>query len=148
MRTADGSADLLQMRDFLTHCLAVDTHISDVECKEQPVDADAATSTETNGSPRWEICAKYVVKYVLTDMKTSHIKKLPCLCQTESCANPVSPLHVIMESFFSDAARLTFSCLVLSFLVTAKQILRKVCEGSYSPVDETKSDIWCKMTGR
>lgn len=134
MRTADGSTDMLQMRDFLTHCLAVDAHISDVEHKEQPVDADAVTSTETNESLRWEICAKYVVKYVLTDMKTSHIKKIALfvpdwkLCKS---SQSTSCHHGIL---FLDAAQFTFSCLVLSFLVTAKQTLRKVCKGGYSPV--------------
>lgn len=48
----DGPSDILQMTDFLTHCLALDAHTSSREQDEQTFNADAGKTKETNERPR------------------------------------------------------------------------------------------------
>lgn len=57
-RAADGPVDVLQMRDFLMHCLAVDKNVGSVQQREPTTEADTENPTETTESSQWETCVK------------------------------------------------------------------------------------------
>lgn len=52
----DGPLEVLQMTDFLTHCLALDENMSSThQQEEQSLDTDAGKTKETNESQRLKL---------------------------------------------------------------------------------------------